>query len=133
MCAPGPIGTLFGIEDPATNPDVPNPSNVGADYLSLIGGFAKGLPTVYGAEAQYKPLFTKLGLQSTNQSLFGSGNMPGLLKDFGSTVNSLGQTTASANTLARGANVGDVGALGAAAAGAVRSVNPGQSALIDQL
>lgn len=114
-------------------PDTPNIGAVGRDYMGLINDFAKGLPTQLTAQQTYQPGFIDTTLSGVNQTAFGSGTTPGLVTDYSGLINPLSSATSSANTLARSAGINDVSNLGAAAAGAVGAVNPGQAALTTQL
>lgn len=111
------------------SPSAPSPTATGQDYLSLVNAFSAGQGTLYGTEKAYKPSFINLALRGTNQALNGYGQIPGLLDQ---TAGAAG-TAADLNTYGRASNVADVQTLGPAAAGAVRSLNPGGSALYDQL
>ncbi len=107
-------------------PGTPKPSTVSNEYLNLVGGFEKGMPTLANTEKTYKPGFIDTALGGINQSL----NSPnGLL----STYLNLVPGMTGANTTARTADVNDVGALGAQAASAIRGVNPQGTGLLDTL
>lgn len=111
-------------------PNVPSPTGTGADYLQLIGAFAQGQPTLSYTESAWKPSYINTALSGVNQSLAGTpGGAPGLLSD----VAGAAPTAAALNTYGTASNVGNVAELGPAAAAAVRNLNPGQSALYDQL
>lgn len=105
-------------------PDVPNPTVVGNDYLGMLNQFQQGMPILAGVEQGYKPGFVRSGLQSTNQSLFGAGNTPGLVQNYNSLLPMFAGSNAAANNYSRGANVADIRQFGAQASDAVRGMNP---------
>ena len=132
MCL-GLGSTLDSLTPGGGPPATPNPSAVGGDYAQLLAGYQAQVPGLYMQQVQFDPKYTNLALSNTAQSVFGSGLTPGLTKDFGGTTQGAGSVLAGANSFSRGANVGDVSALGPAAANAVAGINPQQSALIQQL
>lgn len=108
-------------------PDVPNAANVGGDYTQLLSQYAGSMPTIFGTEAQWKPQFIRANAEGLSQAT------PSWLNLFGTAAGAASGAITGANTAYRGANVGDVGALGAGAAEAVRGVNPAGTALLDRL
>lgn len=102
----------FGVGDPDA-PGTPNPKKVGRQYLDLIRAYAKGAPTIYGTESEFKPQYTQLGLQNANLSLFGNEQAPGLLGLSG-----------AANTYGRASGVNDLANFGPSAIAAVSAMNP---------
>jgi hypothetical protein len=105
-------------------PDVPEPTQVGGDYLGMIGQFARGMPILSGVESAFKPGFVNTGLNSTNQSIWGTQNAPGLVQNYNSLLPVFAAGQVGANSLQRAGNVADVQAFGTPGAEAVRNMNP---------
>jgi hypothetical protein len=95
------------------------------DYLKLVQGYASGEPTLLSTEAAYKPGFVNTNLSAVGQV------QPNWLNLYTGNQPTVAGSDAALNTFSRTANTQDVATIGPAAAGAVRGVNPGQSALID--
>lgn len=109
------------------NPGTPDAKNVGGQYLHLLDQYVRGLPRVENAEATYKPQFIDTTLAGVEQA------QPDWLNLYGTATGTAGNIIGGANTATRWANVGDVASQGGAAADAVRGINPGASALTDEL
>jgi hypothetical protein len=58
----------FGVGDTGT-PNTPRPGKVGQDYLGLINAYAKGAPTVFNTEEQFKPAYNALNLSELSKSI----------------------------------------------------------------
>jgi hypothetical protein len=112
----------------------PNTGSVESQYNALLDAFTGSMPTQLGLQQTYQPAYTQTGLQGLENELMGVGGTPGYLSIYGSQVTpAITGAATAANTATRTANVGDVANLGPGAAGAVRNLNPGQSALMDAL
>jgi hypothetical protein len=122
----------FGWGDPAAV-QTPNVGRVGQDYLAMVDAYRRGAPDIFSTESTFQPAYTRLGLQTTGQSLFGSDGMPGLLEYLRAASPMLAEAGALGNRMSRAYNVGDVAQFGGSAAGAVRGVNPQASGLLDLL
>jgi len=81
-------------------------------------------------EQKYRPQYTDLNLQQTNQYLAGSGvkgqegYVPGLLDQAGTASDAYSKIAATANTAQRTSDIADVSNLGATASEAFKTANP---------
>ena len=81
-------------------------------------------------EQKYRPQYTDLNLQQTNQYLAGSGvkgqegYVPGLLDQAGTASDAYSKIAATANTAQRTSDIADVSNLGTAASEAFKTANP---------
>jgi hypothetical protein len=91
-------------------------------------------PNRYAVEAQYRPLYDQLELQSFNRALLGGDGQRGLLdvytQDIAPRLSTLDREAAAAQ---READIADVARLGPQAREAMRAINPEQTALLDAL
>lgn len=122
----GPIASLFGVGDVNT----PDPGAVTGSAASLVQGLAGTEPLAYSTQAKFGPQYENLTL---DEILKGAGGDAGLGASFGAALPWLESGTAGANTAQRAAQIGDVAGGGAAAAGAVRSINPGETNILDEI
>jgi hypothetical protein len=99
------------------------PGGTTRDYLALIQGYARGMPTILGTEQTYKPGFVDTSLNATKDSA------AGLLAQF----KALSPEIGGVDTTNKAADLNALNTLGPAAAGAVNATNPEQAALLQQL
>lgn len=118
-----------------TPPPAPTPVDPGKASIDFVRAMAD--PALQGqilaAEQQYRPEYTQLELADVNTLLQGGGGQMGLLglQDLASRqAAGLGQELTSAQ---RAADIADVEALGGRATAALRSADPMQEAIVNQL
>src|SRR6185436_3372219 len=91
-------------------------------------------PQRYAAEAQFRPLYDQLGLQSLQDVLYGAGDNRGFLdmysKDIAPQMSALERQSQAGQ---READIGAVEKYGPRATAAMRAVNPQQTALLDAI
>lgn len=107
------IADPFGLGN-TSGPGVPNAGKVGNNYLNLIQGFSQGQPTIFGAEATYKPQYTALDLSQLATA------MPSIAAMFS---NALPSATATVT----GANPGQAGLLNTLTQSATDQLNAGSN------
>lgn len=112
----------------------PNMGQVASDYSSMLSAFTAGVPEQLNTENLYKPGFINTALSGLHQTLYGGDNgVGGLLSDFSGAIAPIATSQNEANTLATQGAVSNINNLGPAAAAAVGSVSPDQTALIKAL
>jgi hypothetical protein len=91
-------------------------------------------PERYAMEAQYRPKYDELDLQSFNNALYGSGGNRGLLdmytQDIAPQMSAVDRASQQAQ---READIAAVEQFGPRATAAMRAVNPEQTALLDSI
>lgn len=108
-------------------------SNTLRDQIDAMMGTGKfkDLGPLAELEAGQIPQWTENELDKFNRMMFGSGDQPGLLDQYGRMQPQLTKFQTDANTALRGADIGDVLNLGPEALAAMRAYNPQQTALLD--
>jgi hypothetical protein len=114
--------------------DTPYIPEVGSQYTQLLNAMISGMPAVQSAAATYDPQSTAQSLTDLSGELSGVNGAPGYLDIYQNKVAPvLNATTATANTAARTANLGDLASLGPGAADAVAGIDPATAALSKSL
>lgn len=62
------VASLVGGNPDRDAPSAPSSVLAGRRYQNLLNAYIGGMPSEYGAEAQYQPLFTQLGLNNLQAS-----------------------------------------------------------------
>jgi hypothetical protein len=91
-------------------------------------------PDRYAAEAQFRPMYDQLDLNSLNNVLKGTGGQRGLLDLYASDIAPrMSALERESQTAQREADIGAVERYGPRATEAMRAVNPQQTALLDSI
>jgi len=114
-------------------PDVGS-RDLGQETSDTLQAQIDAAPGRYAAEAQFRPLYDQMGLQSLQDVLYGAGGKRGFLdmysQDIAPAMSALERQSQDAQ---RAADIGAVEKYGARATEAMRGVNPQQTALLDSL
>lgn len=62
------VAGLLGGNPDRGAPKMPSSVQAGRNYRNLLNAYIGGMPSVYGAESQYQPLYTDLGLRNVQAS-----------------------------------------------------------------
>jgi hypothetical protein len=128
-------GALTGGLFPSSSPGPSDGLSATArTYLDQLQAYGLGMPDILSLQNQYQGQFTEANLQNLTDELMGVNGQPGYLSTYANeVVPTITGAQTAANTATRTANVADMNNLGPAAAATVRSINPGQTALMDSL
>lgn len=114
--------------------NMPDERSYAGETASALKAQVKLAPRLYGAEAQYRPLYNQLDLSSINTMLTGGGGQPGLLSlyqnQIAPTLSAIDQQSLATQ---RGADISDVARLGPQATQAILNANPQNAALVNEL
>lgn len=113
--------------------DDPGSRDLGQEWRQTFDAESQIAPERYALEAQYRPLYDQLGLQSFNNSLYGSGGQGGLLDAYTRISPQLSALDRQASNAQRGADVSDLSQYGPQMMAARRSFDPNQASLLDSL
>jgi hypothetical protein len=111
-----------------TTVKAPEPRNYGQETRETLGAQVELAPALYQSEAQFRPKYAQLELDTMRQT------MPGLMDLYArEIVPKLSQAEAGAMSYQRGSDLRDVEQYGKRATDAFRAANPQQAALMDEM
>jgi hypothetical protein len=115
-------------------PEAPPPRDLGQETRDTLQAEVELAPQRYAAEAQYRPLYNQLDLQSLNDVLYGAGGRRGLLDIYEKDIApGMSAVERQSQDLQRQADIGAVEKYGPRATAAMRAVNPEQTRLLDAI
>ena len=120
----------------STSVKMPAPRNLAEEGRETLETQIQLAPDLFAARASEEygdPAYQRLQMRMLNESLFGDGTTPGILDLYGRAATRTGETESATNTQRRLADVADIEAMGPRIQSALRSANPEQYALLDQL
>lgn len=117
-----------------TNIEAPPPRNYAQETRDTLQAQIDLAPKQYASESVYQPLYAQLELRSARDALLGNADTKGLLAMFRDDISPiLDATTAASDRAQTASDVSRVSEFGTKIREALRTANPDQASLLDEL